>query len=105
MSQFDRDIIREHADRLYFEAALIVWLTSLLGAALGLAAWFFAGRMMDPGGVGALFGPGAGLLGGLVGWAVGSDKAFSLRLQAQIALCLAQIEENTRVPAAEALGS
>lgn len=32
----------------------------------------------------------------LIGWSVGSDKAFALRLQAQILLCQLQIERNTR---------
>lgn len=40
---------------------------------------------------------GVGLvLFGLLGWALGRERAFVLKLQAQTALCQTQIELNTR---------
>jgi hypothetical protein len=45
------------------------------------------------GGIGAI-------LGGAMGYAIGTEKAFTLRLQAQVALCQVQIEANTRAQAA-----
>jgi hypothetical protein len=42
-------------------------------------------------------------IGAILGYAVGSERAFSLRLAAQTALCQAQIERNTR-SLAQAMG-
>jgi hypothetical protein len=36
------------------------------------------------------------LVGGVIGYFIGTERAFVLRLQAQIALCQVQIERNTR---------
>lgn len=40
-----------------------------------------------------------GLIGGVIGAMVGSERAFTLRLLAQQALCQVQIERNTRAAA------
>ena len=37
------------------------------------------------------------VVGALLGYAVGSERAFALRLMAQTALCQLQIERNTRL--------
>lgn len=104
MSELDLEIIRDHADRLYVLAALIVWLTALLGAAIGCGAGFLLGKAVALElAVSAMLGCGVGLVGGLAGWTLGTNRAFSLRLQAQVTLCLAQIEENTRLPQADFL--
>jgi hypothetical protein len=48
----------------------------------------------------SLIWPGA-VVGGVLGIAMGRRKALALKLQAQMALCQLQIEENTRKPADE----
>ena len=46
---------------------------------------------------GALIGGSIGaLVLGLIAFSLGQQKAFALRLQAQVALCQVQIEANTR---------
>ncbi len=52
--------------------------------------YFDAGSLLLPALVGAV-------IGGGIGYVVGQQRAFWFRLQAQLALCQAQIEENTRL--------
>ncbi len=98
MITYDAKIIQAFADRLYQQAARIVFTYTLLYAIVGLlvggALLYFTTRMEgSPMLVGGLVGA---LLFGAAGYAQGQAKAFALRLQAQMALCQVQIEENTR---------
>lgn len=96
---YDSKLIYVFADRLYVQAQRIVvsytvgW--GLAGALLGGSAGYLVNQSQPSGPVvaGVLF---LGLLFGAVGFTQGQAKAFVLRLEAQRALCLVAIEENTR---------
>lgn len=93
MTAYDPDIIRNHADRLYFEAtrapllyafaAGIVALTAGLGLGLGLESWA----------AGLILGVVLGAAGGAVGLVAGRSAGARMRLAAQTALCQVQIAE------------
>jgi hypothetical protein len=97
-TQYDPGVIQEFADRLYRQANLMAVLYGVLGAVIGAFAGFVVGQPTDLSGLAALMG--AGLFGGL-GAAAGVARAFTLKLQAQTALCQKRIEENTRTGAAK----
>lgn len=91
---YDSKVIYQYAQRLYNSATSIVVWFSILGAlAGGGLAWVLTKQLAESRtivlAVGAIVGLG-------VGYLIGNERAFSLRLQAQIALCQAQIEKNTR---------
>lgn len=102
MAQYNADIIRKFASKLYTRANLIVIFYALIGAlagvALGELTWItFKSHLavehriseQEASTIGGLFCM-------LLGAAYGQARAFWLRLQAQQALCQVQIEENTR---------
>jgi len=89
---YDENIIATFADRLYARAALAVVQYVALGAAMG-AAVAIVTSLPWPVGAG---------IGALLGGFFGNDRAFTLRLIAQTALCQAQIERNTRPTTAAA---
>jgi hypothetical protein len=88
MAKYDAGVIQAFADDLYRRADTIVIVNALIflvvGGAAGLAAF---------GKLGALLGA---LIGGGIGYYLGVQRAFLLKLQAQTALCQAQIERNTQ---------
>lgn len=105
MAQYDPKVIHGCAEALYVQARGILVSWTVLGVALGGGAAFTL-----PGGLGSLVRAGSSgspmvlvalgaLLGGLLGYFGARSRAAALRLQAQMALCQAQIEENTRRPA------
>lgn len=87
--QYDAKVIVEFADKLYAKAKSIVAAYTLFGFLLGCLG---GAAINQTGGLGAV----AALILGVIGYAMGTDKAFQLRLQAQTALCQVQIEQNTR---------
>jgi hypothetical protein len=92
---YDSKIIIEFAARLYARANAIAAAYGVVGAVLGAVVGAIAARFLldtSPA-VGALVG---GAVCCAIGVRVGQDKAFQLKLQAQIALCQVQIERNTR---------
>jgi hypothetical protein len=88
MIGYDAGIIRSFAQKLYDRASAIV-------AAYTLIALVIGGVVGE-----VVFGNGAALalaaIFAIVGYIIGSQRAFMLKLQAQIALCQVAIEENTR---------
>jgi hypothetical protein len=93
MAKYDPQVIVQFADDLYKQAGSMAATYAVLGALVG----FGIGAAVLSGLGGALIGGalGALLLGGLA-FKVGQQRAFALRLQAQVALCQVQIEANTR---------
>lgn len=87
MPEYDKKIIIEFADRLYKKAGSIVAIYTLAGAVVGI----FVGLGMKSTPAVLI----AGLIFGAFGFYLGKEKAFTLKLQAQTALCQAKIEENT----------
>lgn len=90
MVQYDPKVIHKFADHLYSKANTVIVIYTIVGALIG--------------GIGGyvLKGSSVALLGlvilGALGLYIGIGKAFSLKLQAQTALCQLKIEENTRKP-------
>ena len=103
MVKYDETVIQSYADSLYGRAKWIVVQYALVGALLAgavgalLAGIALGDRQTHFDGTSALI---AGFLAGLVGTALGATsgvaRGASLRLEAQTALCQAQIERNTR---------
>ena len=88
MPSYDPAVIERFASDLYRRADNIVILSTVSIAAVGAALGALAnGRN------GAFLGA---AIGAVVGLYFGQQRAFSLRLQAQTALCQVQIERNTR---------
>lgn len=87
MIKYDSAIIHQFADGLYKLANTIVVAYTVIALLVGVVL----GNVLN--GFMTLVG---GLLLGAIGWGLGTQKAFVLKLQAQVALCQAQIEENTR---------
>ncbi len=98
MIQYDSKLIYEFADRLYKQAAQVVFSSAATGLILGLVIGG-AGDFLTSGtrriGIG-LFAVVGAAVGLVLGYVSGQQKAFALRLQAQTALCQVKIEENTR---------
>jgi Glycine zipper len=85
---YDPAIVQSFADNLYRRAASIIASATVLGALLGFAV----GAAVFPS-VAALLAAG---IGAAVGYSIGRERAFRLKLDAQVALCQVQIEKNTR---------
>ena len=88
MVTYDSGLLQEYADRLHRTAAGTELMYAvggvLTGASIGLVA-----RDVQTTAV-------AAILVGAIGYIVGRAMGFRLKLQAQLALCQAQIEKNTR---------
>ena len=93
MTQYDPKVIIEFAEQLYSQANSIIATHTAIGAIVGLVFGYIGGRALNAAGVGALI---LGAIAGAIGFSIGRQKAFSLKLQAQTALCRVRIEENTR---------
>jgi hypothetical protein len=89
---YDASVIETMARRLLDRAHSIVILYSVLGVALGLLAMSGISIAIPAGNSFAWI---AVVLLTLVGYAIGSDKAFSYKLRAQVLLCQVSIERNT----------
>lgn len=95
MVQYDPTVIQTNAQRLYKKAGMIVVTATLCGALLGGIGGFFLMATVDGVFKWVVLGAPLLLLGAL-GYAIGSARAFVLRLMAQTSLCQVQIEINTR---------
>jgi len=117
MIKYDSAIIYGFAEKLYARANGTIVSYALFGALGGFGVGTIASSVAKN--TASFFGPSAGddhtlaivgaVILGCVGLFLGVEKAFQLKLQAQLALCQVQIEENTRagvgVPSASLLSS
>ena len=90
MTDHDPAVIRRFASRLYSRARFITGFYTLLGILVPLLL-FTRQSQLGPLELLLTF-----VVGGGLGAAIGTERAFSLRLQAQMALCQLQTEMNTR---------
>ena len=94
MASYDPSVILAFTDKLYAQAASIVGVYTVIGVLAGGALGATVG------GVAHAAPPLVALVGaalvGAIAFQLGQQKAFALRLQAQVALCQVQIEANTR---------
>ncbi len=88
MVTYDSELVREYADRMHRTAAGTI-LMYVAGGLLTGASIGFASRDLQTTAI-------AAILVGIIGFVVGRARAFRLKLEAQLALCQAQIEKNTR---------
>jgi hypothetical protein len=88
MVTYDANLIQEYADRMYRSASQTVVMYSLGGIITGASVGLVS---RDP-----KLTVVAAILVGILGYLMGKGKAFKLKLEAQLALCQVQIEENTR---------
>ena len=91
--------MQQFASKLYSRASSIVATYTLLGLLIGAGSGLGALKM---GSLGQPIMIGAIVICAMIGYSIGSEKAFWLRLQAQTALCQVEIELNTRAAAAGA---
>jgi hypothetical protein len=88
MAEYDPNIIRQFADEMYRRADSILGMYVVIGALIGLIAGWMLGGIL-----GAMIGGG---IAGWIGYTMGTQKAFALKLEAQVALCQVAIAENTQ---------
>jgi hypothetical protein len=102
MPSYDPKVIQVFAGDLYAKAASIVLsntiVAGVVGAAIGGGGGMAVVGQNGPGGIALVAALIFGLLGAAMGYSAGQQKAASLRLQAQTALCQVAIEHNTRRP-------
>jgi hypothetical protein len=91
-TSYDPNVIQEFADRLYKKANSTIASYALAGLLIG--GLIGAGLSHNSGSSAGII-PLALIFGG-IGYAVGKEKAFQFKLQAQTALCQVKIEENSR---------
>ena len=90
MVSYDAAVIKTFAQKLYERAATVVAVHAIVGILVGGVAGRFSF-----GNTGMFV---LAAIAGAIGYFLGSQKAFSLKLQAQTALCQVQIEQNTSSP-------
>jgi hypothetical protein len=95
MVNYDPSVIQTFADRLYAQARSAIATAIFFGVLSGVAGGYATGIQFDRDGAIPGMIAGAVVLG-LIGFFIGSARAFSLRLSAQVALCQIRIEANTR---------
>jgi len=94
---YDANVIQSFADRLYREAIWIIYTGSffglIAGAIIGIIMAVVLQQRDNLAGATIL----GAVLGGLVGYSRGRERAFKLKLEAQQALCNVEIEKNTSI--------
>ena len=102
---YDPTIINEFAERLYARANTVAVSYTLWGIGIGLSTGFVVSGLLGEVNRGRMpYEALCILLFGGIAHSVGRERAFQMKLQAQVALCQVTIEENTRaaVPAERA---
>ena len=98
---YDETIILAAVERLYATANTRVATYALLGVGIGLSIGYVIAGLLGEVARGRMpYEALCVLLFGGMGFSIGRDRAFVLRLRAQIALCQVKIEENTRAASA-----
>ncbi len=99
MAKYDSGILQDYADSLYRKAAWMTFKCGVIGAVVGtvvalVLAYATGTRILSdtPWAAIVFF----GIIGALIGVAIGQRRSFAYRLQAQTVLCQMQIEYNTR---------
>lgn len=97
MTNYQPEVLRKFADRMYTVASLLIVAGGVISGFFGLSMGSSIGLLFDSGGLlvvalgflGLLFG---GVFGAALGWLAG----YFLKLGAQMILCHAQVELNSR---------
>jgi uncharacterized membrane-anchored protein YhcB (DUF1043 family) len=98
--KYDSALIYEFAARLYAQAGRVVFLYALMGLLVGTVAGGLVAQTtisgLDTRGQRQSTLLTGMIIGGVAGVLLARERAFQLRLKAQLALCDVAIEENTR---------
>ena len=95
MIEYNPKVIQEYAERLHLQARdavpMLFFIGLLSGMIIfsGITAWCKIGFDALIVSIGAL-------VGGVMGYSAGQQKAFALKLQAHLALCQLKMEESVR---------
>jgi len=92
---YDPQMIQQHAERLIKQSRSIVPIQFFIGVFSGMIIFGGVTAWLDIGFDFLIIAIGV-LIGGVMGYGSGQNRSFELKLQAQTALCQAQIENNTR---------
>jgi hypothetical protein len=96
MAKYNPQVLETFASKLYQRANSIIAVSIMLGGAAGsVGGWLLEQNVRTSIPEGVIIAACAAFLG-VVGFVLGSAKAFMLKVQAQLALCQLQIEVNTR---------
>jgi F0F1-type ATP synthase assembly protein I len=93
MIKYDPTIIQNFAEKMYKKASSIIAASALVGIIVGAGLGIFIDESIGAGAIVPIIGA---IVGGIIGFAIGQERAFVLKLQAQTALCQMQIEQNIR---------
>lgn len=93
MPDYDPKVIRKFSDQMYFSSEIIRVILPVAGVLIGGVIGYGLFKMTGTKLLGAAVG-GAGA--GYLGMRMGDVKATQFKSDAQMAMCLAAIEENTR---------
>ena len=101
MAAYDSSILQKYANKLYASAQYLEWKYAIYGGLIaligGTVLWVIVGSLRhattDPSFAPVVF---LVILVVVFGWAIGGERGFKLRFQAQMILAQKQIEENTR---------
>lgn len=91
---YDVNVLQSSADKLYSRAKGIAFGYAVRGLALGGVLGAVIGRANSQ--QATMFGGILGVVAAVIGFSMGWEKAFTLRLEAQRTLCALQTEINTR---------
>jgi len=98
---YDETIIYTGVERLYARANTRIATYTLIGVGIGLSIGYVIAGLLGEIAQGRMpYEVLCILLFGGIGFSIGRDRAFVLRLQAQTAVCQVKIEENTRAASA-----
>jgi len=95
MIEYDPKVIEQFASRLYSQSKATTMRHFFIGLGLGIIVFGAVGNAMI-GGFDALIISIGAIIGGIMGFGSGQNRAFEQKLNAQMALCEAKIEANTR---------
>ncbi len=96
MLEYDPKVIHEHCQALYKQANRIILTWTIFGFVLGAVTGSVMATIVSRGSTTGPIAFVCALIGAVMGFSLGRQKAFMLKLQAQTALCQVRIEENTR---------
>ena len=92
---YDSKVIQDHAERLIKQSQSIVPIQFFIGVFSGMIIFGGVTAWLEIGFDFLIIAIGV-MIGGVMGYGAGQNRSFELKLQAQMALCQAQIEQNTR---------
>lgn len=95
MVLYDEKVLQQFAEKLYRRAFQMLWTYPLIGALLGAGGGWLLVQLRVVNGPGPIYV--LAVLLAAVGYARATELAFTLRFQAQTALCQGKIEANTRL--------